>query len=126
MNSPMATIDPRRLRREKAVKALFSLPFHPQTDTGDEVANAVFKHQKLIDPLISQAASEWSLPKINKVDLSILRLAVWEMVVEGTTPPKVVINEAVELAKKFGAQQSPAFVNGVLGTILKNQQQGDG
>src|SRR3989344_446517 len=74
----------------------------------------------LIDGAIASAAPEWSLDKISKVDLAILRLAVFELTIEKKEPPKVVIDEAVELAKTYGGDGSPPFVNGVLGTILQN------
>jgi N utilization substance protein B len=56
---------------------------------------------------------------LNKIDLAILRLAVFELIIENSQPPKVIIDEAVELAKEFGSESSSKFVNGVLGTILK-------
>ncbi|EKD87255.1 MAG: hypothetical protein ACD_36C00174G0003 [uncultured bacterium] len=73
----------------------------------------------VIDEKIAGAAPEWPLPKISKIDLAILRLAVTELV-EKKEPPKVIIDEAVELAKQFGNDNSSKFVNGVLGTILKS------
>lgn len=72
-----------------------------------------------IDERIRVAAPEWPVDKIAKIDLAILRLAVYELTVEKKEPPKVVIDEAIELAKEFGNEHSPQFVNGVLGTILK-------
>lgn len=71
-----------------------------------------------IDKKIQKSAQEWPLEKIAKIDLAILRLAVSELT-EKKEPPKVVIDEAVELAKEFGNEKSAKFVNGVLGTILK-------
>jgi N utilization substance protein B len=73
-----------------------------------------------IDQKIAQNAPKWPLDKINKVDLAILRVALWELIYQSHTPPKVVIDEAVELAKEFGADHSPSFVNGVLGSALKS------
>ncbi len=70
-----------------------------------------------IDRMITKAAPEWPITKINKVDLAILRNAVGELSA-GKTPLKVVADEAVELAKEYGSEASPGFVNGVLGTIL--------
>lgn len=71
-----------------------------------------------IDGQIQKAAPEWPLDKIAKIDLAILRLAVWEMS-EKSAPPKVIIDEAVELAKTYGNEHSAKFINGVLGTILE-------
>ena len=74
----------------------------------------VHEHMAEIDGLIEQSAKGWDLSRMNKVDLAILRLAVYEMKY-GETPIGVAINEAVELAKKFSSDEAPAFVNGVLG-----------
>ncbi len=74
-----------------------------------------------IDERIRVAAPEWPIDKIAKIDLAVLRLAVFELTVEKKEPPKVVIDEAIELAKEFGNDHSSQFVNGVLGTILKSQ-----
>ncbi len=71
-----------------------------------------------IDKLISTNAPKWPLDKINKVDLAILRCAIWE-ISNKTAPSKVIIDEAVELAKEFGTETSHSFVNGVLGSIVK-------
>ena len=71
-----------------------------------------------IDELIAKSAPEWPVNKLNKVDLALLRLAIYEMKVEKTTPPKVVIDEAVELAKEYGQDTSSSFINGVLGNII--------
>lgn len=74
-----------------------------------------------LDLDIQKAAPTWPTDKLNKVDLAILRLAVYELKL-GETPPKVIIDEAVELAKEFGAESSSSFVNGVLGTIFKDNE----
>ena len=68
--------------------------------------------------MIQKAAPAWPIDKLNRIDLAILRLAVFELT-RSDTPPKVVIDEAVELAKEFGSEASASFVNGVLGTIYK-------
>lgn len=81
----------------------------------------ILKAKKKLDRMIADAAPEWSIEKINRIDRAILRYAVWEMVIERKNPPKVIIDEAVEIAKTYGAEGSPGFVNGVLGTILKGQ-----
>ena len=74
----------------------------------------VHEHMAEIDSLIEQSAKGWDLSRMNKVDLAILRLAVYEMKF-AETPVGVAINEAVELAKKFSSDEAPAFINGVLG-----------
>lgn len=76
-----------------------------------------------IDKTISNHAPKWPLDKINRVDLAILRCAIWELELQKTTPAKVIIDEAVELAKEFGTDTSSSFVNGVLGSIIKSHEQ---
>lgn len=71
-----------------------------------------------IDQKIQAAAPEWPIDKISKIDLAVLRLAVWELLFEAKEPPKVIIDEAVELSKSYGNEHSGKFVNGVLGTIV--------
>ncbi len=72
-----------------------------------------------IDKIVSQAAPEWPIDKIPKIDLVALRIAIFELLIAKNTPPKVAIDEAIELAKEFGNDSSSKFVNGVLGTIAK-------
>ena len=112
--------DPRHLRRREAVKVLFAETFAKQPNPPELVAK-ILKNQKKIDKLISEAAPQWPIDKLNKIDLAILRLAVYELEQEDT-PPKVVIDEAVELAKEFGSESSSSFINGVLGTIYKEEE----
>lgn len=113
-------LDPRHKARKKAVKALFAETFTPQ-DIIPEIAQSVLKNKSKIDSLIAKSAPQWPIEKLNKVDLAILRLSVYEL--EYTkTPPKVVIDEGVELAKEYGSENSASFVNGVLGAILKGEE----
>ena len=72
-----------------------------------------------IDGIISRLAPSWPMSQLPVVDRSLLRLAVYELVVERSSPPKVVINEMVELAKLYGSDSSPKFVNGVLGSVME-------
>jgi transcription antitermination factor NusB len=74
------------------------------------------------DELITGAALKWKLSRLSQVDKSILRLAVYQLKFCPDIPPKVTINEAIEIAKKFGTDKSPGFVNGVLDGILKKLQ----
>jgi N utilization substance protein B len=113
------TFDPRHLKRRQTVKSLFADSFTQQKYTSDWV-DIILKKKIKLDSQIKKAAPTWPLDKLNRVDLAILRLAVYELLFT-ETPPKVVIDEAVEIAKEFGAESSPSFVNGVLGTILKTQ-----
>lgn len=91
-------------------------------EEGNNTYQQIIKNLPRIDSLITKSAPQWPLDQVNKIDLAILRLAVFELVLNKQEPEKVIIDEAVELAKEFGGQSSPAFVNGVLGTILKEKQ----
>lgn len=73
-----------------------------------------------IDKLINEAAKGWKTTRMNKVDLSILRLAVYEMRWDDDVPVGVAIDEAVELAKKYSSEEGPSFVNGVLAKLAKS------
>ena len=72
-----------------------------------------------IDRMISRLAPSWPASQLSVVDRTLLRLAIYEMVLEKSSPPKVVINEMVELAKLYGSDSSPKFVNGVLGSVME-------
>lgn len=118
----MKTIhDPRHKRREKIIKKLYEYSFDKVGDVPKKIAPIV-KNLPKIDKLISQAAPEWPVNKLNKIDLAILRLAIFELAVEKKNPPKVIIDEAVELGKQYGSENSPKFINGALGSTLKQQQ----
>jgi N utilization substance protein B len=116
--------DPRHKRRERIVKALFNWAFQPKMKTEDKFVAEIIKSQPRADKLIAKAAPEWPIEQINRIDLAILRLAVYELALNSKEPPKVVIDEAVELAKTFGGEKSPSFVNGVLGTVFKQINKG--
>src|SRR3989344_7275607 len=107
--------DPRHLRRREAVKVLFAQSYTPQKNLPDLVKN-IIKQTKEINKIIVDSAPTWPIDKINKIDLAILYLAIYELK-NDNTPPKVIIDEAVELAKEFGSESSGPFVNGVLGTV---------
>jgi len=76
---------------------------------------------RMLDYFIAEHAPEWPLDQVAIVDRNILRIALWEFAVYGKTPLKVAINEAVELAKVFGSDSTPRFVNGVLGSLADRQ-----
>lgn len=78
----------------------------------------IFEHLKEIDELIEKSATNWSFARIAKVDLSILRLAIYEVKFTDV-PQKVAVNEAVEIAKMYSTEKSPRFINGVLGSVIK-------
>ncbi len=108
--------DPRHKKRQNIVQQLFGVEFHAQT-VGSE-AEDIMKHKVSIDKNIKDAAPDFPVDKINKIDLAILRLATYELLFDKKEPENVVIDEAVELAKEFGGETSPGFINGVLGHIL--------
>lgn len=114
-------LDPRHKKRIQITQELFSVSFQNDARVSGD-AGKVIKKIAEIDPLIEKAAPEFPLDKIAKVDLAILRLAIFELIYSAKEPPKVIIDEAVELAKSFGGEGSPPFVNGVLGTILENMK----
>lgn len=76
-----------------------------------------------LDELIAKYAPEWPLDQIAAIDRNILRLAFWEFAVQRETPLKVAINEAVELAKLYGSDSAPRFINGVLGTLADHEHE---
>ncbi len=110
--------DPRHLRRRNAVKALFAESFTHQKDLPEVVLKIKVETEKL-NKIIVDSAPTWPIDKINKIDLAVLHLSIYELLYE-ETPPKVIIDEAVELAKEFGSESSGSFINGVLGTIYEN------
>lgn len=127
----------RREIREQVFQILFRIEFHQgedlseqlkyQTEEGETAdADAVYIQNKIdavianitqIDEMINETATGWKTSRMGKVDLTLLRLAVYEIKFEEDIPTKVAINEAVELAKRYGTDSSPAFVNGVLAKI---------
>ena len=136
--------DPRHLAREIALQTLFSEDFHKdkitniQTFTSDElvkidgieeydkdlctnILNGVREKKEEIDTLISEFAPQWPISQMKLVDLQILRIAIFEGFITDITPPKVAIDEAIEIAKIFGGDSSDKFVNGVLGAIYEER-----
>lgn len=89
------------------------------TDFVQDLVTGTHKNEAKIDGLIAPAAPDWPIDQIAKIDRAVLRLAIYELVIRRDVPPKVAINEAVELAKAFGGDNSSRFVNGVLGTIYR-------
>jgi len=84
-----------------------------------ELLDGVLRDRERIDGIISTHAPAWPVEQLAAVDRNILRVAVYEMMVGRKTPPKVAINEAVELGKVFGSDSSPRFINGVLGSVIE-------
>lgn len=85
----------------------------------DRLYEGVHAHMEAIDSEIEAHAKDWSVSRIAKVDLSILRVAVYELLYETGIPVGATVNEAVELSKAFGGEKSPGFINGILGAIAK-------
>lgn len=129
--------DPRHAARKLALTSIFCWLFseaeddsniklstelleeeNPDLELMHHIVDGVKKHRKDIDEIIQQCAPDWPLDKISKVDLVILRIAVFEVLFGAKVPEKVAIDEAVELAKEFGNDTSSKFVNGVLGTVV--------
>ena len=82
-----------------------------------ELVNGVIENQKRINKIIEETAPAWPLDQIAATDRNILRLAIYEIVIDNKVPMRAAINEAVELAKEYGGDNSPRFVNGVLGSV---------
>ncbi len=122
----------RHAARERILKLLFQRDFRaiPSEELLDpdedayvrDIAMGVAERQNEIDLLISRKAAGWRLERLYSVDRNILRLAIYELLYRQDIPPEVVINEAVELAKKYGGEHSPVFVNGILDRIWKERQ----
>jgi N utilization substance protein B len=99
------------------------LEAHPMENAGVEFASqlvqGVLQHQQEMDKLIARYAPEWPLDQMAVIDRNILRIAIYEFLIAERTPVKVSINEAVELAKTYGSDSAPRFINGVLGTLAE-------
>ena len=129
----------RRELRENVFMMLFRAEFHGKEEMDDQLAlfeeelqslkeedfvyikqktNAILEHLTEIDEMINEKATGWKTSRMGKVDLSLIRLAVYEIKFDEDIPDKVAINEAVELAKKYGTDDSPAFINGVLARFV--------
>ncbi len=127
----------RRVGREMALQMLYSRDYamgevsslmelvldeaEPGTASGrtfaDELVRGVLEHRETLDQRIADKSKNWAISRMARVDLSILRLAVFELLFRPDIPKNVTINEAIEVAKKYGTEESPAFVNGILDEI---------
>src|SRR5581483_4291447 len=111
--------DPRHVARIKTMQELFSYDFQKKSLTG---TNDVVAHLSQIDNIIKECAPAFPVEGIAKIDLAILRLAIYELTITKKNPPKVIIDEAIELAKEFGNDASSSFINGVLGSVLAKEK----
>lgn len=128
--------------REHIFRILFQIEFHDVQELEEQVKlyfeqleqikdkdkayieekyEKIFSLQDDIDEKINEAASGWKTSRMNRADLAILRLAVYEMLYDEDIPVGVAINEAVELAKKYSSEEGPAFINGILGKLSKTE-----
>ncbi len=85
------------------------------------LTTGVLENIQQIDNVITEFAPSWPISQMAVTDRNLLRMAIYEMAMLGETPPKVAINEAVEVAKVFGSESSPRFINGVLGSVMQTQ-----
>ena len=126
----------RRRGRELAVQTLYAMELNPSDgqssvqqfsedprsdfdaiDFAEDLVNGVVTNLSVIDRAIEEKSKNWSKARMPKVDLSILRMATYELLLRNDIPKNVTINEAIEVAKKFGTEESPAFINGILDEI---------
>lgn len=110
--------DPRHQHRIHTMQHLFAYSFGCREEDKKAITH-ILPHLPAIDGMIAACAPEWPVDKIAKIDLAVLRLAIYEITEKKEIPAKVVIDEAIELAKAFGNPNSPKFINGVLGTIIQ-------
>lgn len=85
----------------------------------EDILNDIFDHKKEIDARLEKYSDNWTLSRMTVIDRNVLRMAASELMYSKTVPPKVAIDEAVEIAKKYGSEDSPNFINGILDRILK-------
>jgi N utilization substance protein B len=129
----------RREGREHVLQALYAVEMSPndprmavrlfwegQRSTAaarlfaDELLAGILANQARIDEVIAGKSANWALARMARIDLSILRMAAYELLFRDDIPRNVTINEAIEVAKKFGSEESPAFVNGILDEIARS------
>lgn len=104
------------------MQEIFAWQFQKDTALKTETAKELAQNLDEIDLEITKAAPAWPIEQINKVDLAILRLAVFELIIVKDAPFKVIVDEAVELAKEFGTESSPTFINGALGNLINSKK----
>jgi len=131
----------RRAARELALKFLYQTEFNSNSsdselnsfceraNVSEEIQNFtqtliknIFFHKKEVDRLLKKISANWVPDRMAIIDKNILRLGICELLFDSTTPPKVAINEAVEIAKKFGTEESPDFINGILDKVYKDSK----
>jgi N utilization substance protein B len=118
--------DPRHIQRIRRIQQLFAWDFahgdnSPQDMDFTEITPIVEKIEP-INEAITLAAPMWPIDKINKTDLAILRNAVYELLIDPVNPPKVVVDESIEIAKDLGSESSPSFINGALAKLITDNK----
>ena len=114
-NHPPGQVFTERLEDDPLTKTL--------AEFARKIVFGILPIKEFLDDAIAEYAPEWPLEQIAPIDRNILRIAFWEFAVDKDTPVKVAINEAVELAKIYGSDTAPGFVNGVLGSLAKHQNE---
>ena len=112
-------MDPRHSKRLETIQQLYGTSFVKQSRLAEKTKK-IIKRTAYLNKIIQRFAPKFPIDKIAKVDLAILKLAAYELMVEKKEPPKVIINEAVELARELGSNKSYSFVNAVLGKIYES------
>ena len=126
----------RREGRELALQALYSLDLNPMETReslrllrensrvgaavrsfAEGLVAGVVENREALDKIIKEQSTNWSISRMTRVDLNILRIATFELLFRSDIPKNVTMNEAIEVAKKFGSEESPAFINGILDEI---------
>ena len=135
----------RHAARQLAVQALYALDLNAETlpdaalscaraeaAGGDvdgtyleDLVTGVWQQRATLDAEIDSASHRWKLSRMDRVDVSVLRLAAYELLLRPDTPAQVVLDEGIELAKEFGTPDSPSFVNGILDRIARDHRKGD-
>lgn len=121
VNNMMETMEPKAF--EEGVMQNLSLMPEAASKQAQELAflliKGVYNNTSTIDPLIEKASDNWILKRLSIIDRNILRIAVYEMLFVKTVPPRVALNEAIEIAKLFSSENSPKFINGILDKIYR-------
>ncbi len=115
-------LDIRKEKPSAAVLKHFWAEFKPDEEIrnfAEEIVRGTFKHLPKINGLIHQCAKNWSIDRMAVVDRNVLRMAIYEILYRIDIPTSVTINEAIEIAKKFGTDESGAFVNGILDRVAR-------
>lgn len=104
------------------IEEVFSENIAPLSEYAKEVFEGTVSHKEELDEIISTYSKDWKINRIPKVNLSILRLALYEIIYVENIPENVAINEAVELAKKYSGKEDSAYINGILGSYSRSKE----